>query len=304
MDFPKIPSPLIFLAGLPLDLAPRPGTPFDDAILELAKKDWWPYYRTDDWRRDAFPNPHVAKLPSYARSYGSTPPIIHESQLEWYRWENQALEYFYDIRRGLGRTYDQVTRIVQIRISRWEVKLGTATDLDPELIARRWLDELDNHSVAGIYRLRVSERKVYEYVDELMEKKRFKWELPPWQRRASEHGREQPSIHILGDARATLIDLIQPYVDPTQHNDLSRLVNYGTSPQQPILCACEQVRLGEIFYDAVKSKEKKDRAIQSYKTVLARWLYLHFRLNKSGGAELLSKSTLLNYLSGKGFAKY
>ncbi len=248
MDFPKISPPPFPLPWVPLNLNPEPGTPFDDAILELAKKDWWPYFRTDDWRRDAFPNPHVVELPSYAKSYGSTPPIIRQSELDWYRWENQALGYFYDIQRGLGRTYDQVTRIVQIRISRWEVKLGTATDLDPELIARQWLDKLDDHSVAGIYRLRVSERKIYEYIDELIEKNRFKWELPPWQRRDPEDGQEQPSIFIMPDAKADLVDAIQPYVNPTQQDDLSRLIHFGTAPQQPIVCNCDQVTIGRMFY--------------------------------------------------------
>ena len=111
-----------------------------------------------------------------------------------------------------------------------------------------------------------------------------------------------PTIYILPDAKSALIADLLPYVDHSQHEILQKLIENGIEPEQSVICNCEQAMLGKIFYDRVKANEKKDRKITTYKTKIAKWIYVHFARNESGSVKKLSESTILNYLSGKGFA--
>ena len=112
------------------------------------------------------------------------------------------------------------------------------------------------------------------------------------------------SIRILPDARPTLINNLLPYVDPAQHDSLRALINDDFEPEQPIVCQCKQVRLGEIFYEFVKAEAPKDRQIQSGKTELVKWICQHFRRIQSGKVKEPTESVISNYLKGTGFAQY
>ena len=103
----------------------------------------------------------------------------------------------------------------------------------------------------------------------------------------------EPCIYILPDARHSLIDAFLPYVDKSQHDSLKALINEGVSSPQPISCQCEQVKIAAIFYERVNAKYKSDRQIQADKTVLAKWIYLHFQRWENGKLKKLSESTIL-----------
>lgn len=119
----------------------------------------------------------------------------------------------------------------------------------------------------------------------------------------SSHGTNHTEVFINNDARLNLINELMIFVDEANQADLSDLIN-GKVISQPVIVNCQQVRIGQIFYEFVKEKETQNRKIQTPKSKLAEWICSNLKCTKDGQPESLTKSVMLRYLSGHGFAQY
>ena len=221
----------------------------------------------------------------------------------WHVWDQYAERYFLILHIRLQKTYNTAFRFVVLRLRQHENHLKCQIGLDPDVLTKYWLDSLGDGTVADIYRAIVYEKRVNELVDKEIERTRHRWVLPPAPT-SNTKGDGLPHIRVMPDARASLADALRPYVDPAQHAALSNLIHYDTSPEQPILCQCEQVCLAAIFYQQVKAFKRNEWGIQANKTNIARWLCHHFRRIDNGEEKTLSYSTLLKHLSGKDLGDY
>ncbi|MFD2573438.1 hypothetical protein ACFSUS_22550 [Spirosoma soli] len=111
------------------------------------------------------------------------------------------------------------------------------------------------------------------------------------------------SVFVIKSGRLSLLNQLLIYVEEERQDELASLID-GNPIDVPIGLNCQQVILGEIFYNQVKHPDKTDRLIQSDKTKLAKWICQNFRRVENGTVKEFSEPTILNYLKGKGFAQY
>ena len=179
--------------------------------------------------------------------------------------------------------------------------------IDATSTVRGWLATQSDLSLKRFVRLNISREIIEDYVIPLVAHKREKHQLnesdssiPP----PNTDEQKTKTIFILPDARPGLIEDLLLYVDPKQHKSLKDLINEGVEPEQAIICQCEQVRLGEIFYERVKAQATKDRQIQTEKTKIVKWICQHFMRIESGQIKSPTESVIAKYLKGRGFAQY
>lgn len=111
----------------------------------------------------------------------------------------------------------------------------------------------------------------------------------------------QTTINILFNARPGLIDALLPFIESEQHQSLKDLINNQSKPAEPIICQCEQVIIGRIFYPLIQAKDKTNRQIQDDKTKIAKWICEYFRYRDSGLIKEFSYQKILKYLTTKRF---
>lgn len=110
--------------------------------------------------------------------------------------------------------------------------------------------------------------------------------------------------YIKSDAQEILMSSLSPYVEPEQHKSLSLLVKDSQKQSSPILCNCKQVVLMKIFYDLLFDNSEKDWQINCSKRDLSIWICSNFLITEEGKYKTPTYSTVLRYLSGKGFPQY
>lgn len=306
MDKPQLPNWLPLISQMPVDLNLLPGKPFDDAVLRIAQMDWNEFQEIRAWRI-VFPFPEFTLKKPIARTIllagmGYTLPedsIRHQRS----EWENRARDFFVKVKGEIIDKRNRVLHNITTSLRQHELRLGYLLDLDADKLTEQWLASKKVYTVHNMCYLNTYEKPILAFVTEKVKECLDGMGVTHTtsSKTSDEHKdsdvKELPHIYVFPEARAALADALSPFVNPMQYNALSGLINDGTAPEKYIVCTCKQVRIGQIFYDQVKN-------IEADKTVLARWLCLHFRLSKPGGAKNLSEFTLLNYLHGKGFAKY
>ncbi|GAB3554877.1 hypothetical protein [Spirosoma fluminis] len=277
---------------------------FKEVTQQVLDDKWTVFGQAHTWQ-EVFPYPDLSTLPRatlprlITNAISIRMPSLREQQLTWSLW---ATEFFNRHKERVSQNRNNMERHLADELAVWNRNHPEKNEQLPlEKMFREWLTHVEHLSLKEFATLAIGPTTARDFLTPKFDELKERYGIKPV---VDKKHKQSTTILIKKEARLKLINEILPYVNEAQHINLKSLIDEGKSPSEPIICDCEQVRLGEIFYERVKAKQKQERQIEADKTQLARWIHDNFRRIESGTIKKLSESTLLNHLKGKGFAQY
>ncbi len=153
---------------VPLNFTPKPGTPFNDAVLRVSQLSFEEVRRIKNWI-DLFPYPELQTTlrPAYAIGSGIMQgKSVNEQRLEW---EKYASQFFAECKTEIEWQISRLTHQFNQNLELWASR-GRPINADAKLIANSWCGQNSEISLADFCRLNITAQLIKPFYQEFAQK--------------------------------------------------------------------------------------------------------------------------------------